>query len=143
MNSKSTNFFSSSVLAGLLALVFASPLLAEDGDSTRGKIVFQQCSICHQIGPMASNGIGPNLTGVLNRKMGSFTDFSYGTGLEKAAQAGMSWNKEKVFNWLADPQGYIRSVVNDESVTTKMTVKISDERARRDVIEYISTFSNE
>ena len=134
--------YSATMLAGLLALAFVTPSFASEGDSKRGETVFQQCSICHQIGPMATNGIGPNLTGVLNRKMGSLTDFSYDTGLQKAGQAGMSWDKDKVFNWLADPQGYIRSVVHDDSVTTKMTVKISDEQARRDVIEYISTFSN-
>lgn len=142
MNIKSTACSSAIALTGLFALVFVTPLLAEEGDSKRGEIVFQQCSICHQVGPMAANGVGPNLTGVLNRKMGSLTDFSYGTGLQKAAVAGVSWDKEKIFNWLLDPQSYIRSIVHDESVTTKMTVKISDEQARRDVIAYIATFSS-
>ncbi|SEK29911.1 cytochrome c [Pseudomonas agarici] len=53
----------------------------------------------------------------------------------------MSWDKDKIFKWLADPQGYIRGVVHDDSVTTKMTIKVSDEQARRDVIAYIATFS--
>lgn len=128
------------VCVGLLASMFLTPLLAQEGDAKRGEVVFQQCSICHQVGPMAGNGIGPNLTGVLNRKMGSLPDFSYDTGLQKAAQAGMNWDEEKVFNWLADPQTYIKRVVSDDSVTSKMTVKVSDEQARRDVIAYISTF---
>ncbi|AMB88110.1 cytochrome c, class I [Pseudomonas agarici] len=128
-------------LAGLLALAFVTPLFAEEGDAKRGEAVFQQCSVCHQVGPTAANGIGPNLTGVVNRKMGSLSDFSYDTGLQKAAQAGMSWDKDKIFKWLADPQGYIRGVVHDDSVTTKMTIKVSDEQARRDVIAYIATFS--
>ncbi|MCQ6257743.1 cytochrome c family protein [Pseudomonas sp. Q11] len=130
------------VLSGLLTLAFVAPSFAGEGDPKRGETVFQQCSICHQIGPMARNGIGPNLTGVLNRKMGSLTDFSYETGLQKAAQAGISWDETKVFNWLADPQGYIRGVVHDDSVNTKMTVKVSDEQARRDVISYIATFGS-
>ncbi|MCP1496930.1 cytochrome c [Pseudomonas migulae] len=131
---------SAKVCAGLLVSTFMTPLLAQEGDAKRGEVVFQQCSICHQVGPMSSNGIGPNLTGVLNRKMGSLPDYSYGTGLQKAAQAEMKWDQDKVFNWLADPQTYIKGVVNDDSVTTKMTVKVSDERARRDVIAYIATF---
>ena len=130
-----------SVLIGLMTLVSAQSALAQEGDPKRGETVFQQCSICHQIGPAATNGIGPNLTDVLNRKMGSVTDFSYDSGLQKASPAGISWDKDKIFNWLGGPQGYIRSVVHDESVTTKMTVKVSDEQARRDVIAYIATFS--
>lgn len=130
-----------SVLIGLMTLVSVKSAFAQDGDPKRGEAVFQQCSICHQIGPVATNGIGPNLTDVLNRKMGSVTNFSYGTGLQKASTAGISWNKDKIFSWLGDPQGYIRNVVHDESVTTKMTVKVSDEQARRDVIAYIATFS--
>lgn len=130
-----------SVLIGLMALISAESAFAQEGDPKRGEIVFQQCSICHQVGPTATNGIGPNLTGVLSRKMGSVADFSYDTGLQKASMAGISWDKEKIFSWLRDPQSYIKSVVSDESVTTKMTVKVSDEQARRDVIAYIATFS--
>ena len=131
---------SAKVCAGLLVLTFSTPLLAQDGDAKRGEVVFQQCSICHQVGPMSGNGVGPNLTGVLNRKIGSIPDYSYGTGLQKAAQAGLSWDEEKVFNWLADPQTYIKRIVNDDSVTSKMPVKFSDEQARWDVIAYIATF---
>lgn len=130
-----------SLLVGLLTLVSIKSAVAQDGDPKRGETVFQQCSICHQIGPTATNGIGPNLTGVLTRKMGSVADFSYDTGLQKASAAGLVWDKDKVFSWLGDPQHYIRSEVKDVSVTTKMTVKVSDEQARRDVIAYIETFS--
>lgn len=133
-------FIFASAFISLLTIVLTPSAVAEEGDPTRGETVFQQCSICHQIGPGATNGIGPNLTGVLNRKMGSVAGFSYDTGLSKASMAGLSWDKDKVFNWLGDPQRYIRSVVKDESVTTKMTVKVSDEQARRDVISYIETF---
>lgn len=129
-----------SVLIGLMTLVFVESVFAQEGDPKRGEIVFQQCSICHQVGPTATNGIGPNLTGVLNRKMGSVADFSYDTGLQKASMAGINWDKEKIFSWLGNPQSYIRSVVQDESVTTRMSVKLSDEQARRDVIAYIATF---
>ena len=132
---------SSKLFVGLLAVTFLTPLLAQEGDAKRGEVVFKQCAICHQVGPMSGNGIGPNLMGVLNRKMGSAPDFSYATGLQKAAQAGMYWDEEKVFNWLADPQTYIKRVVNDDSVTSKMPVKVSDEQARRDVIAYIAMLS--
>ncbi len=133
---------SQKILAGLLTFAFVTPLFAEEGNAERGEAVFQQqCSICHQVGPTAANGIGPNLTGVVSRKMGSFPDFSYDTGLQKAALAGMSWDKDKIFKWLADPQSYIRGVVHDDSVTTKMSIKVSDEQVRRDVIAYIATFS--
>ncbi|MGY2337742.1 c-type cytochrome [Pseudomonas sp. SDO5532_S415] len=133
--------FSVSVFIGLITLVSVKTALAQEGDPKRGEAVFQQCSICHQIGPDATNGIGPMLTNVLNRKMGSVKDYSYDTGLQKASMAGVSWDKDKIFSWLGDPQGYIKSVAHDETATTRMTVKVSDEQARRDVIAYIATFS--
>ena len=43
---------------------------------------------------MSGNGVGPNLTGVLNRKIGSIPDYSYGTGLQKAAQASAAGANE-------------------------------------------------
>lgn len=138
---KTSEKCSVSLLIGLLTLVSIKSAVAQEGDPKRGEAVFQQCSICHQVGPAATNGIGPSLTGVLGRKMGSVADFSYDTGLQKASAAGITWDKDKIFSWLGDPQHYIRSAVKDESVTTRMTVKVSDEQARRDVIAYIETFS--
>lgn len=132
--------YSFSVLIGLMTLVSVESAFAQEGDPKHGEMVFQQCSVCHQVGPGATNGIGPNLTGVVNRKMGSVVDYSYDTGLQKASMTGISWDEEKIFSWLGDPQSYIRNVVQDESVTTRMTVKVSDEQARRDVIAYIATF---
>lgn len=129
-------------IVGIFGAFFVSSVFAEPGDATRGEAVFQQCSVCHQVGADAGNGVGPRLTGVLNRKMGSLPDFAYGTGLKKAAQQGLAWDQEMVFNWLANPQAYIKNLVQDESVTTKMSVKLSDEQARRDVIAYIATFGD-
>jgi hypothetical protein len=62
-------------LIGLMAAFFALPASAQDVG--KGKIVFQQCMICHAIGTGAQNKIGPELNGLDGRHAGTVADFDY------------------------------------------------------------------
>lgn len=129
------------MLLSLGWLLMIVPAHAQQGDPVRGERIFKQCALCHQIGDGAKHSVGPNLTGVLGRQMGAADGFSYGTGLQAADAAGHQWDADKIFGWLGNPQGWIRDFVGDDSVRAKMTFKLGDEQARRDVIAYLSTFS--
>ncbi len=80
-----------------LALALARPALAQDG-----RMVFENhCASCHAVERGAEAGPGPNLAGVLGRRIGGDPDFGYSPALE---QAGRSWDRALLLRFLADPE---------------------------------------
>ena len=63
------------VLLACTAIVAASPAWAE-GDAAHGKVVFNQCLVCHTIEPGKSK-IGPSLHGVIGRHSASLPGYQY------------------------------------------------------------------
>lgn len=112
-----------------------------DGDALRGETVFKKCKACHQIGENAKNGVGPNLTGVVGRPMGSFEGYRYGPGLKAAHESGGVWDQDMIVEWLKSPKNYIRQFTGDDKAKTKMTFKLADEQSRMDVAAFLATFS--
>ena len=51
------------VSLSLVALTCA----AQAQDAEAGKKVFNKCRACHQVGPTAKNGVGPELNGLIGR----------------------------------------------------------------------------
>jgi len=74
---------SRAVAFAVLSLAFAAgPALAQPD----GKQLFDlQCKFCHD-----DDSLGPNLTGVADRKMGS-TSFDYSAALKAKGEAGATW----------------------------------------------------
>jgi len=124
------------------AVVFSAPSFAE-GDAANGENIFRKCRACHQIGEGARNGVGPNLTGVVGRAMGSFEGYKYANGLKAANEAGGVWDEEMIVEWLASPKDYIRSFTGNDKARTKMTFRLKKEQDRRDVAAYLATFSKD
>ena len=88
----------------LLMLSTAGPARA-DGDAAAGANVFNRCAACHQTGPGASNGVGPQLSGVIGRPIASVPGYDYSSGL--AAFGGQVWSRDRVAQYIADPTGFI------------------------------------
>ena len=65
-----------------------------------GKKVFTNCAVCHSAEAGAPSPAGPNLAGVLGRKIGSVADFPYSQAL---AKADGSWTPEKLDAFLKNP----------------------------------------
>lgn len=89
-------------MAGLLgaALVAAiAPAAAADLDA--GKAAFAPCASCHQLGPNAHAGFGPQLNGVLGRKAGGTKDFKYSAAMLKA---GFVWDERNLAAFVKDPE---------------------------------------
>lgn len=96
------------------------------GDATKGEAVFVTCKTCHD--PKV-NKIGPHLAGVVGRKAGSLTDYSYSTANKTS---GITWTPEKLFQYLQAPQRVVPG--------TKMSFAgLSDAQKRADVIAYLET----
>ena len=71
----------------------------EPGDPAAGDDVFIKCSGCHQIGPGSSNGIGPQLNGVVGRLSGSVAGYDYSPALAKAK---ITWTHDSLAAFVTD-----------------------------------------
>lgn len=104
------------------------------GDAGAGKAVFQQCAICHRVGPNAQNAIGPVLNNVVGRKAGTYEGYAYSPAMKKEGEKGLVWTPDKLDAFLANPMKYVSG--------TKMGFAgVHDEQARQNVIAYLETFS--
>lgn len=110
-------------------------------DINAGEKVFKKCASCHQIGDGAKNRVGPVLTNVVSRTAGSFAGYKYGQSMKEAGEAGLIWTPENIFEYLANPKGFLRTFLNDPRAKAKMTFSLPSDQARNDVIAYLASFS--
>ena len=89
------------------------------------------CVACHSFTDGGRNGIGPNLYGVVNSKIGEKNEYNFSTAL-KAKQG--NWSFDQLDEWLTKPSAYAPG--------TKMTfVGIANAKDRADVIDYLRTLA--
>lgn len=69
-------------------------------DAIAGKAVFQTCASCHQLGPSARGGFGPQLNGIIGRTAGTTPDYRYSPAMKNA---GFAWSEDKLRAFLKDP----------------------------------------
>lgn len=118
-----------------LALSFgaAGAAIAQEIDAdlaAEGEGVFRRCQACHQVGPDASNGVGPSLTGVVGRAAGSVEDFNYSDAMAEAGANGLVWTEEELHVYLEAPRDVVPG-------TNMSFPGLRDEEDRLAVIEYI------
>ena len=117
---------------------FSSPVEAAEGsaqagDSSRGKIIFQQnCALCHSVsqgpGNVVTAGLGPSLVGILGRRAGSGANFNYSKAL---GTARLIWDPATLDRFLANPMAAVPG--------TTMLVSIPAAGNRRDLMAYLAT----
>jgi len=103
---------------------------ADGGDPVRGEKVFQYCYSCHSVQPDEMNLQGPNLHGVVGRRIASQDGFSYSPALRAFAQQEERWSEALLDRYLAAPYRLVPK--------TSMAfpgVEAQDERA--DLIAYL------
>ncbi len=104
---------------------FATLYAAADAGS--GERVWGKCRACHKLD--GSNGTGPYLNGVVDRRAGAVDGFSYSGALVAVVEA---WTPEELNAFLEDPRGYTPG--------TKMSfagLPSADDRAN--LIAYLAT----
>ena len=85
------------IFPALLALtVAATPAAA----ALSGQILFVRCKSCHDVKPGAALRIGPNLAGIMGRKVGVQPGFAYSPAMK--AQSFV-WDDATMDRWLARP----------------------------------------
>jgi cytochrome c len=112
-----------------LALTGATTAAQADGDAKAGADVFKKCAMCHTTDKGGSNGLGPNLFGVVGRKAGTLNDFQY-SGKLKAS--GIIWTPDNLTKWVARPAALVPG--------TKMSFAgISSKNQQANVVAYLQT----
>ena len=86
------------LLSGLGAEALAAPAQAQ---VDAGRRLFARCTNCHEVGPGARNGFGPQLNGIVGRKAGSAPAYAYSTALKKA---GFVWNEQNLIAFIRDSE---------------------------------------
>ncbi|MCY1431777.1 hypothetical protein D9M71_477540 [compost metagenome] len=85
-------------LAGLTLSALSHAALASECNVDDGQQVFQtKCSACHALD---SDRVGPHLSGVVGRPIGSVQGFTYSADL---AGAKSTWTAEQLDRWLTSP----------------------------------------
>ena len=112
------------------ALLAAAIGTAQAQDAEKGKNVFKKCTPCHNIGPGATNKVGPELNGLDGRKTGSVPDFNYS---DANKNSGIVWDEANFKEYIKDPRGKIPG-------TKMIFAGIKNEQEISDLWAYLKSF---
>ncbi len=122
--------------AAMLALVAAMPSAAQDAE--KGKAQFGQCRACHTV-EKGQNRVGPSLYEILGRKAATVEKYAYSKSMKEAAEKGLVWDEEKMLEYLADPNAFLRKITGKDTADNKMPNKFPNEELRKNVIAYLKS----
>ena len=115
------------------AALFAFAGAAQAQDAAAGETVFKKCKVCHQIGPGATNMVGPVLNGVVGRPAGTYAGYSYS---DANKNSGLTWDEATLTVYLHDPKAKVPG--------TKMTFPgLSSDDDIKNVIAYLKSFDKD
>lgn len=99
-------------------------------DIAKGEAVFAKCMACHSIDAGGSNGIGPNLHGVVGEEIGAgHGGFAFSDALKSK---GGNWSFENLDHWLKSPRAFADG--------TKMSFAgLSSAEDRANIIAYLNS----
>jgi cytochrome c len=97
----------------------------------RGAEIAKQCEACHNVQEGQGAKVGPDLYGVVGRKIASVAGFNYTSALK--AKSG-TWDFDTLNTWLTKPASFAPG--------TAMTFAgLPSEKQRADVIDYLDSLS--
>jgi len=117
------------------SIVFIEPTVemethAEEGNTyinLRGELLFANCRGCHEVENGTAHGIGPDLWGIVGRRIATARDYRYSEALK--AIPG-TWSEERLDAFLADPQSFAPG-------TSMQSEGLSDPTSRAKLIEHL------
>jgi cytochrome c2 len=108
-----------------IMFVEPAPERAEYG----GQQLYRVCAACHVVPQGQKSAMGPNLEGVIGRRVAAIGDFDYSPAMRAA---GGLWTQQRLDEFLANPGAVIPG-------TTMMFPGIPDAGSRRKLIEYLAS----
>lgn len=124
-----------------MALALAAPAFA--GDAAKGEADFKKCKACHMIvgadGTEIQKGgkTGPNLFGVIGRKVGAAEGFTYSDALAAIGAKGVVWDEAMLAEYVADPGAWAKAQLDDPAAKVKMTFRLA--KGGEDMAAYLAT----
>ena len=88
------------VVALLSLVLIPGAAVAEEN----GSALFEPCRACHALDPAAKVMAGPNLAGLIGRKVAGDARFDYSPVLRQAHDEGRAWTAETLERFVADPE---------------------------------------
>lgn len=85
------------------AIAAVAPVHAA-ADIAAGKAAFAKCASCHQVGPSARAGFGPQLNGIVGRPAAVTQDYRYSSALQNAR---IVWTEDKLRAFLQSPSAVV------------------------------------
>ncbi|HSA83003.1 MAG TPA: c-type cytochrome [Geminicoccaceae bacterium] len=117
--------------AALAAILHAGAVAAAAGDPARGEAVFQKCYACHSVVPGETGLSGPNLAGVVGRRVASEPGFAYSPALVALAEADARvWSEAAL-------EAFLRAPEEVAPGTAMAFVGLRDPGERADVIAFL------
>ena len=133
------------IISGALAVAFAIPAFAQEGDAAAGEKEFRKCKACHMIQSADGEDIvkggktGPNLWNIVGRPAGSQEDFKYSDALIALKDAGEVWTAEDLAAYITDTNAFVQEKTGDDSAKTKMTFKMR--KGQEDIAAFLVSVS--
>lgn len=120
------------LVAVALAVLAVPGLAADSGDLAKGEKTFGQCRACHGItapdGTVIFKGgvTGPDLYGIVGRKIASEEGFRYGKGILELAEKHPDavWDVHSLTAYVKNPGDYLKEHTGDAKAKTKMTFRL-------------------
>ncbi len=121
-----TGRFVFAALALALTVALGSGHALAEGDSAKGKKVFNKCKSCHSL-EAGKKKIGPDLANIVGRAAGSVEGYKYSKAMKNS---GLTWDEETLSSFLKKPKKFVKG--------TKMSFGgIKSEDKRNDLIAYL------
>jgi cytochrome c len=114
----------------ILLSIAALDALAEDGDPARGEKVYQYCYSCHSVRPDEKNLQGPNLRGIVGRRIAAQKEFPYSPAMRAFAQRETRWSEMLLDRYLTAPYKAVPK-------TSMAFAGIDEAEERADLIAYL------
>jgi cytochrome c len=105
--------------------------LLASASAEHGAQIAKQCATCHNFQEGQGAKTGPDLYGVVGRKIASVAGFNYSSAL-KAVNG--TWTFDALNKWITDPRA-------DVPGTAMLFAGLSNEKQRADVIAFLNTLS--
>jgi cytochrome c len=86
------------------SIVFLSLLAAPAAAQSLGAEMFEPCRTCHALERGAEALPGPNLAGLIGRRVAGDPAYDYSPVLQAARATGAVWTRERLDRYLAGPE---------------------------------------
>jgi cytochrome c2 len=114
-----------SLAAVAIAAVFAVPAAAQTAPE------FQACASCHSIDAAGSRIEGPNLKGVVGRKVASQPGFKYSEAMQKFAETHQVWTEALLDDFIKNAE----EMVPGTSMNNAPTIR--NAKTRNTIVEFL------